>query len=446
MFLSSLRHSGERTRPASRQVGRRPRSSRLHCEELEHRRVPSSFTFSTGNPDGKIATISEPANKHNNNVEFESADDFVLTKGTVLNHATFTGLLTGGATLKDVSNVVVEIYRVFPKDSDTSRVSSVSPFPTDKVPARLNSPSDVAFKSRDSADKADKRLTFEADVLSTSFTAQASVSDADSISVKSGGDGKVTGEEVKFDVTFRPMNLPADHYFFVPQVGLSDTAPAGSDFLWLSAPKPIVPPGTPFPAGATDLQSWMRDDPPLAPDWLRIGTDIIDGGPPAPTFNASFALSGPGGDGASTNLGLMTAAAALAKGPSVPPALPLATQGNPNGAAGVIPAFFNGQSVNINVKELSDTASASIIEHNKSLQIIYVTNDLDEPQQFAPVINAVPGQGFNALWLQIRIDFTGSAPHQFTSEADILAAANAHEITLTSTGEVYRDSVVGVSA
>jgi hypothetical protein len=38
----------------------------------------------------------------------------------------------------------------------------------------------------------------------------------------------------------------------------------------------------------------MRDDPPLAPDWLRIGTDIIKRGAP-PTFtayNASFELSG----------------------------------------------------------------------------------------------------------------------------------------------------------
>jgi hypothetical protein len=32
----------------------------------------------------------------------------------------------------------------------------------------------------------------------------------------------------------------------------------------------------------------MRDDPPLAPDWLRIGTDIIGG----TTFNATFELSG----------------------------------------------------------------------------------------------------------------------------------------------------------
>jgi hypothetical protein len=114
------------------------------------------------------------------------------------------------------------------------------------------------------------------------------------------------------------------------------------------------------------------------------------------------------------------------------------------GAATQIPAFFNGQSVRINVVELSNTATASIIAHNKSLNIIYVSNDLDEPQQFTPVINAVPGQDFNALWLQVQIQFNpGVTPHQFTSEADILAAQKAGQITLINTDQVYRDSVVG---
>jgi hypothetical protein len=122
----------------------------------------------------------------------------------------------------------------------------------------------------------------------------------------------------------------------------------------------------------------------------------------------------------------------------------VATHGNPNGAAGEIPAFFADRSVTINVHQLSDTAAASIIAHNKSLNIIYVTNDLDEPQDFAPVINAVPTQGMNALWLQVEIEFNaGVTPHQFTSEADILAAVENGDITLINTGEVYRDSVVG---
>jgi len=161
------------------------------------------------------------------------------------------------------------------------------------VPTRVNSPSDVEFASRDSADYG---LSFQTKVLNASFTTLASVSSADKINVNSGGSGRATGEEVEFDVSFgsQPLDLPADHYFFVPQVGLSAKAPKGADFLWLSAPKPIVPPGTPFPPGATDLQSWMRDDPSLAPDWLRIGTDIIKAGAPPTflTFNASFALSG----------------------------------------------------------------------------------------------------------------------------------------------------------
>jgi hypothetical protein len=140
-------------------------------------------------------------------------------------------------------------------------------------------------------------------------------------------------------------------------------------------------------------------------------------------------------------------AAALSQHSSAQPALPLASQGNPNGAAGEIPAFFNGQSVTINVKQLSDSAAASILANNPKLQTIFVTNDLDEPQTFAPVLSAAPGQNFNALWDQVLIQFNpGVTPHQFTSEADILAAAKAGQITLVDTGEVYRDSVVGGSS
>ena len=82
-----------------------------------------------------------------------------------------------------------------------------------------------------------------------------------------------------------PFTLPADHYFFVPQVELST-----GDFFWLSSVRPIVAPGTPFPPGVTDLQSWMRNEN-LDPDWLRIGTDIVGGATP-PTFNLAFELDG----------------------------------------------------------------------------------------------------------------------------------------------------------
>jgi PEP-CTERM motif len=238
-----------------------------------------AFFFSTGDPDGKIATATRPDTA---GFEIESADDFVLTHATSITDATFTGLLPSGASPVDV---VVEIYRVFPKDSDVGRTSGPPTFSTPQAPTRVNSPSDVALDSRDSASG---DLTFATGVLSASFTALNSVQPGihPLPGVTSGGDGAVTGEEVQFNVTFAtPFLLPADHYFFVPQVQLDS-----GDFLWLSAPRPIVPPGTPFPPGFTELQSWTRDAM-LDPDWLRVGTDIV-GGTPAPTFNAAFSLSG----------------------------------------------------------------------------------------------------------------------------------------------------------
>ena len=233
------------------------------------------FFFSTGDPDGKIATATRPDTGAP--FEIESADDFVLTHSTSITSATFTGLLSTGAPLTDIGAVVVEIYRVFPKDSTFP--------PSGNVPTRVNSPSDVAFQERDST----SGLTFTPGVVSASFTAANSVQPGGIHlpSTPPGGDGPVTGEEVQFSVNFAmPFLLPADHYFFVPQVELSD-----GTFLWLSAPRPIGASGTPFPPGFTDLQTWTRDDPGIAPDWLRVGTDIV-GGTPAPTFNAAFSLNG----------------------------------------------------------------------------------------------------------------------------------------------------------
>jgi PEP-CTERM motif len=236
----------------------------------EPARAGSTFFFSTGDPDGKMAMASRPSSA--GKIEIEAADDFVLTTSTNLTSATFTGLLPSSASLSDITDVRVEIYRVFPKDS--------GPF-DNKVPTRTNSPSDVEFADRSASAH---NLTFTPGIIASSFTANNSV--LNGISVHSGGDGAVTGKEVEFNVLFStPFTLAADHYFFVPQVELSN-----GDFFWLSAPRPIVPPGTPFPPGFTDLQTWIRNEN-LAPDWLRVGTDIV-GGNPAPTFNAAFSLAG----------------------------------------------------------------------------------------------------------------------------------------------------------
>jgi hypothetical protein len=119
---------------------------------------------------------------------------------------------------------------------------------------------------------------------------------------------------------------------------------------------------------------------------------------------------------------------------------------NMNGAAGQMPAYHDGELFTVNMKELPANASASIIANNQSLNEIYATNDLDEEQDFFPVIDAIQGDGFNPLWRQILIVFNaGFTPHQFTSEEEVNAAATGAnpEITLVETDEVYRCSVVG---
>ena len=82
--------------------------------------------FSTGNPDGLMATATRPGSA--GVFEIESADDFVLTTGTSITSATFTGLIPVGVALSDVKNVVVEIYRVFPADSNVGRTSGPPTF------------------------------------------------------------------------------------------------------------------------------------------------------------------------------------------------------------------------------------------------------------------------------------------------------------------------------
>ena len=220
------------------------------------------FSFTTGSPDGRLGTASRPAPSP----EIESADDFFATENlTILNSATFVGLLPAGATISDVT---VELYRVFPKDSTTP--------PDTRVPTRNNSPSDNAFDTRDSAVAG--QLTFTTLDLGAFTAANSILNGINPVPTnQTNGEGPVSGREVQFTVTFTaPLLLPADHYFFVPQVQL-----ASGNFYWLSTARS----GPAFPG---DLQAWIRNAP-LDPDWLRMGTDIIGG---AGTFNMAFSLAG----------------------------------------------------------------------------------------------------------------------------------------------------------
>lgn len=262
------------------------------------------FTFSTGAVTNSIAMATRP--ESTGKIEIEAADDFVTTASqTLITSATFTGLLTGGATTANIGEVVVEIYRVFPNDSNVARTSGPPVFSTAQVPTRVNSPSDVEFQGRDSAAG---ELSYTTSVVASTFTALNSVLSGihPMPAQTTGGDGAVTGQEVTFTVNFStPFNLPADHYFLVPQVQITT---ANGQFYWLSGTRPLSP--SPFPAGTTDLQAWIRNAD-LDPDWLRVGTDIV-GGNPAPTFNGAFSLTGDAVPEPSTVFLLALGGAALA--------------------------------------------------------------------------------------------------------------------------------------
>ena len=237
------------------------------------------FRFSTNDADGKLGALSQPASSLN--LETETADDFILAETTSIAQATITGLIASGTPLANIQNVEVELYHVFPTDSDQNR--------TPAVPSRMNSPADVEIDTA-TRDQSLGTLGFAPKLLHSSFTVANTVANDLVVAPNdhlAHGEGSITGDLVQITVTLSPpILLPAGHYFFRPEVRVT-----GSDFLYVSAPKPIVPPGTPL---SLDLQAWIRNSA-LSPDWLRIGTDIVGPlpAPPAPpTFNMTFSLTG----------------------------------------------------------------------------------------------------------------------------------------------------------
>src|SRR5260370_26045242 len=107
------------------------------------------FSFSTGTPDGRIAVGARPAGP--SVLQIETADDFILSaKSTIINSASFYGLMPDSVPLSSIYDVGIAIYHMFPADS-------INP-PSGNVPTRTNSPSDTEFTSRDSGSST---LTFQ---------------------------------------------------------------------------------------------------------------------------------------------------------------------------------------------------------------------------------------------------------------------------------------------
>ena len=118
---------------------------------------------------------------------------------------------------------------------------------------------------------------------------------------------------------------------------------------------------------------------------------------------------------------------------------------SPNGVAGAMPAYYDGRLFLINFKELSPTAERTVLAGNQSVNTIFMSEEsLPGGAPFVAVLDAIQGDGFNPLWLEVQITFhAGFTPRQLTRDDDILEAATSGEIALSSEAEVYRCSVVG---
>jgi len=122
-----------------------------------------------------------------------------------------------------------------------------------------------------------------------------------------------------------------------------------------------------------------------------------------------------------------------------------ASAASDNGAAGDMPALYDGELFTINFKKLPAGGTDANIQHNGSINTIYMSDPgLPGGQPFISVLDAIQGDGFNPLWEEVQITFNpGHTSRQLESDNDVLAAAAAGEITLTATGELYRCAVVG---
>jgi len=119
--------------------------------------------------------------------------------------------------------------------------------------------------------------------------------------------------------------------------------------------------------------------------------------------------------------------------------------GSENGSAGEMPSYYDGELFTINFKELPPGGEEATLQSNRSINFIYMSDEgLPDGQPFISVIDAIQGDGFNPLWVEVQIHFTiGNRPRQLVSDDEISDAFENGEITLEVTDEVYRCSVVG---
>ena len=86
-------------------------------------------------------------------------------------------------------------------------------------------------------------------------------------------------------------------------------------------------------------------------------------------------------------------------------------QSKSKGIINAIPALYDGNLFKIIFVEFSPQAERSLIAHNPSINFIYRCDDFPG---FISVLDAIPGDGMNAVWQEVQIHFV--VPLEFSPQ------------------------------
>ena len=118
-----------------------------------------------------------------------------------------------------------------------------------------------------------------------------------------------------------------------------------------------------------------------------------------------------------------------------------------NGRAGTMPALYDDQPFTVNFIELSPGGEQATLAHKRSINTIYMPDDcMPGGAMFVSVLDAIQGDGFNPLWLEVQVVFDN--PDFACQQLDIgyrnprRCRCGARH-TRTDHGKCYRCSVLG---
>ena len=134
----------------------------------------------------------------------------------------------------------------------------------------------------------------------------------------------------------------------------------------------------------------------------------------------------------------------LIAGIFIPVVLALAAV-NTNGRGGVMPAYVDGELVDLNFKELPPGSADAVLAQRQAQNVIYQSDDcMPDGEMFISVVDA-GDDNVHGLWAAVEIVFDHPAfgCQQLTSVDAIQAAAEDGLITLVPTDTMYRCSIIG---